>query len=254
MKIIKNNLKLLTTLITLNEIKGNKKPPPPPSLNPGEIDNTGNHYPFQLLPLPYPANSLEPYIDTRTMKIHHDKHVQAYVDNLNAALKDYPELHNWSLERLLFNLSRLPRKIQTAVRNNGGGVFNHNLFFSILTKDGKPLETDSPLSMAIEKTFGSLENLEAELKAAGLAQFGSGWSWLVSDNKGVLSVARTANQDTLIEQNLTPIINLDVWEHAYYLLYQNRRPEYIDNLFKVINWEMAEANYAKYSQTDYSKA
>ena len=211
-------------------------------------------YPFSLTPLPYAADSLEPYIDTETMNIHHGKHVQTYVDNLNNALKDHPDYHGYSLEKLLYNLNSLPDAIKPAVRNNGGGVFNHDLFFSILTKEGKPLSSGSPLSTAIEKKFGSLDSLKAELKQAGLTQFGSGWAWLVSDKEGNLSVEKTPNQDTLIEKNLTPVINLDVWEHAYYLLRQNRRPEYIDNFFNVINWEAAEANYAKHTQTDYSKA
>ncbi|MCL1925428.1 MAG: superoxide dismutase [Defluviitaleaceae bacterium] len=212
------------------------------------------NYPFSLTPLPYAPESLEPSIDKETMNIHHGKHVQTYVDNLNNALKDHADYHSWSLEKLLYNLKSLPEAIQPAIRNNGGGVFNHDLFFSILTKGGSALKAGSPLSAAIEKKFGSLENLQAELKQAGLTQFGSGWAWLVSDKDGNLSVAKTPNQDTLIEQNLTPIINLDVWEHAYYLLRQNRRPEYIDNFFNVVNWEAAEANYAKHKETDYSKA
>ncbi|MCL2610808.1 MAG: superoxide dismutase [Defluviitaleaceae bacterium] len=211
------------------------------------------NYPFSLTPLPYKADSLEPYIDTETMNIHHGKHVQAYVDNLNSAIKDYSDYHSWSLEKLLYNLDNLPEAIRAAVRNNGGGVFNHDLFFSIMVKEGKGLQTGSSLSIAIEKKFGSLENLQAELKQAGLTQFGSGWAWLVSDREGNLQVLKTPNQDALIGQNLIPIINLDVWEHAYYLLRQNRRPEYIDNFFKVVNWEAAEANYAKHTGLDYSK-
>ena len=211
-------------------------------------------YPFSLTPLPYEPGSLEPSIDTETMNIHHGKHVQTYVDNLNNALKDYPDYHGYSLEKLLYNLGSLPDAIKPAVRNNGGGVFNHDLFFSVLTKGGKALSSGSPLSAAIEKKFGSLDNLKAELKTAGLTQFGSGWAWLVSDSSGALSVEKTPNQDTLIEKNLTPVLNLDVWEHAYYLLRQNRRPEYIDNFFDVVNWEAAEANYAKHKDTDYSKA
>ena len=212
-----------------------------------------NSYPFQLVPLPYPADVLEPYIDTKTMEIHHGKHVQTYVDNLNKALENHPEYQSWSLEKLLYNLKSLPESIQTAVRNNGGGVFNHNLYFSIMAKDGKPPK-DGSLLNAINRDFGSIDNLKTELKNGGLTQFGSGWSWLVADKDGKLSVVKTPNQDTKIEENLTPVINLDVWEHAYYLLRQNRRPEYIDNWFNVVNWEQAEANYSKFKETDYSKA
>ena len=212
-----------------------------------------NSYPFELLALPYAHDYLEPYIDKQTMEIHHGKHVQAYVDNLNNALKDHIGYHSWSLEKLLFNLSSLPQALQGPVRNNGGGVFNHNFFFAIMTKDGSPLK-DGPLKQAIDRDFSSIENLQSELKQAGLTQFGSGWAWLLSDKEGNLSVAKTPNQDTKIDTNLTPILNLDVWEHAYYLLRQNRRPEYIDNWFKVINWQVAEENYAKRNETDYSKA
>ncbi|MCL1934777.1 MAG: superoxide dismutase [Defluviitaleaceae bacterium] len=212
-----------------------------------------NHYPFELLPLPYATDSLEPYIDKVTMEIHHGKHVQTYVDNLNNALKDHKEYHDWSLEKLLYNLDKLPASLQAPVRNNGGGVFNHNLYFKIMTKDGKSL-SDGPLKKAIERDFGSLDNLKTELKNGGLTQFGSGWSWLVSDKDGKLSVRKTPNQDTLIAENLTPVLNLDVWEHAYYLLRQNRRPEYIDNWFNVVNWEEAEKNYSKHKETDYSKS
>ena len=212
-----------------------------------------NSYPFELLPLPYPTDSLEPSIDKQTMEIHHGKHVQTYVDNLNKALEPHTQYHSWSLERLLLNLDTLPQELQAPVRNNGGGVFNHNLYFSILTKGGKAL-SDSPLKKAIDRDCGGLEKLKEALKQAGLTQFGSGWAWLLADKEGKLSVAKTPNQDTKIDAtNLTPIINIDVWEHAYYLLRQNRRPEYIDNLFNVVNWEAAEQNYAKHNETDYSK-
>ncbi|MCL1996323.1 MAG: superoxide dismutase [Defluviitaleaceae bacterium] len=210
-----------------------------------------NSYPFELLPLPYPSDSLEPQIDKQTMEIHHGKHVQTYVDNLNKALENHPNYHSWSLEKLLYNLKSLPEELQAPVRNNGGGVFNHNLYFSILTKGGKPLG-DGPLKKAIEKDY-SMDELKAALKQAGLTQFGSGWAWLLADKDGKLTVAKTPNQDTKIEENLTPVLNIDVWEHAYYLLRQNRRPEYIDNFFNVVNWEAAEANYAKHKETDYSK-
>ena len=211
------------------------------------------NYPFELKPLPYAYDALEPFIDAKTMEIHHGKHLQAYVDNVNKALESYPDYQGWSLEKLLYNLEKLPQEIQMPVRNNGGGVYNHNLFFDIMVKDGKPL-ADGALKTAIEEVWGSLDGLLAELKAAGLSVFGSGWAWLVADGVGRLSIYKTPNQDTQIPANLTPVINLDVWEHAYYLLRQNRRAEYIDNWFNVINWEKAEENYAKYGETDFSKA
>ena len=207
---------------------------------------------FTLKPLPYAYDALEPYIDAKTMELHHSKHVQTYVDNLNNALVAYPQYQDWPIERLLYNLESLPQDIQAAVRNNGGGVYNHDFFFDIMTPDAKPL-ADGPLKTAIEGKWGSLESFQSHLKTAGLSVFGSGWAWLVADNLGELSIYKTPNQDTQIPANLTPIINLDVWEHAYYLLRQNRRAEYIDNWFNVVNWAKAEENYAKYSTTDFSK-
>ena len=211
------------------------------------------HYKFTLQPLPYPYDALEPFIDAKTMEIHHSKHVQTYVDNLNKALENHPEFHNWSLEKLLYNLDKLPQEIQAPVRNSGGGVYNHNLYFNIMTKGGKPL-ANGPLKAEIEKVWGSVDEFLAQIKAAGLSVFGSGWAWLVADSEGRLSIYKTPNQDTQIPANLTPVINLDVWEHAYYLKVQNRRAEYIDNWFNVIDWEAAEKNYAKHSTTDFSKA
>ena len=202
-----------------------------------------NHYPFELLPLAYAHDALEPFIDKATMEIHHGKHLQAYVDNLNNALKDHPELHDWSLEKLLENLDKLPAAIQAPVRNNGGGVYNHNLFFNTLKKD-TPL-AEGKLKEAIIKAFGSVEEFGVQFKQAGLTQFGSGWAWLMADKAGNLSIEKTPNQDTLITGGKTPVIAVDVWEHAYYLLRQNRRPEYLDNYLQVIDWAAAEANYAK---------
>ena len=204
-----------------------------------------NSYPFELKPLPYPTDALEPHIDTKTMEIHHGKHVQTYVDNLNKALEKHPTYHNWPLEKLLTNLADLPQEIQTAVRNNGGGVYNHNIYFDIMVKDGKPL-SDGPLLAAINRDCGGLDSLKTSLKDAGLTQFGSGWAWLLADKDGKLSILKTPNQDTQIPTGLTAVINLDVWEHAYYLLRQNRRAEYIDNWFNVVDWSKAEANYANH--------
>ena len=200
------------------------------------------HYKFELKPLPYAYDALEPFIDAETMRLHHDAHLKTYVDNLNKALEPYQELHSWNLEELLANLDKLPEDIQTTVRNNGGGVYNHNLFFDLMAKNGKPLG-EGALKAAIEETWGSVENFLKEFKAAGLSVFGSGWAWLLADGGGTLFIHKTPNQDTPIPTNLTPILNLDVWEHAYYLLRQNRRAEYIDNWINVINWEKAEENY-----------
>ena len=211
------------------------------------------NYPFTLQPLPYAYDALEPYIDAKTMEIHHSKHVQTYVDNLNKALESQPDYQTWPLERLLYNLEQLPREIQAPVRNNGGGVYNHNLYFSIMAPGGRPL-AEGTLKAAIDRDFGSVDALLAQLKAAGLSVFGSGWAWLVADNSGRLSIYRSPNQDTQIPANLTPVINLDVWEHAYYLKVQNRRAEYIDNWFNVIDWDAAQRNYEKFSETDFSKA
>ena len=199
-------------------------------------------YKFQLKPLPYAYDALEPFIDAKTMEIHHSKHLQAYVDNLNAALEKYPDFQSWPLEKLLKNLDQLPADIQTPVRNNGGGVYNHDLFFTLMTPDSKPLK-DGALKSAIQAEWGSVEELLAQMKAAGLSVFGSGWSILVSDQNGKLSIFKTPNQDTPIPANLNTVLNLDVWEHAYYLLRQNRRAEYIDAWMNVINWEKAEENY-----------
>ena len=210
-------------------------------------------YPFKLQPLPYAYDALEPFIDAKTMEIHHSKHVQTYVDNLNKALENQPDYQTWPLERLLYNLDKLPQAMQAPVRNNGGGVYNHNLYFAIMAPGGKHLAVGT-LKAAIDKDFGSLEKLLEQLKAAGLSVFGSGWAWLVADSQGRLSIFKSPNQDTQIPANLTPVINLDVWEHAYYLKVQNRRAEYIDNWFNVINWEAAQRNYDKFAEMDFSRA
>ncbi|MCL1935692.1 MAG: superoxide dismutase [Defluviitaleaceae bacterium] len=214
-------------------------------------DNKENHFPFSLKPLPYDTSALEPYIDKKTMEIHHSKHVKAYVDNLNKALETYPKYHDWSLEKLLYNLDDLPKDIRQTVKNNAGGVFNHNFFFDILKKDVEIY--DSNLITKINEKFGSIENFKTEFKNAALSVFGSGWVWLVSDKDGNISIEKSANQDNLISENLFPIIAIDVWEHAYYLLYQNRRNEYIDNFFNVINWDKAVENYEKHTTTNYNK-
>lgn len=197
-------------------------------------------YPFKVMPLPYAYDALEPYIDEKTMRLHHDAHYKAYVDNLNEAIANHPELHYLTLTDLLANLSNVPSYIRNKVRNHGGGAFNHELFFASLAKDTTP---HGNLLSAIEKQFGSIDNFKEQVKKAGLERFGSGWVWLGNDNDGNLYIVTTPNQDTTLPMNINPIIPLDVWEHAYYLKYNNRRGDYIDNWFNVINWDRAEENY-----------
>nr|WP_312645425.1 superoxide dismutase [Hydrogenoanaerobacterium sp.] len=199
-----------------------------------------DHYPFELQPLPYAYDALEPYIDTETMHLHHDKHLGTYVENLNKTLANYPRFHDWSLTQLLTNLGRIPRPIQTAVRNNGGGVYNHNLYFSGMTPDSTR-EPVGALADAIMQQFGSYDIFKQRLKQAGLDRFGSGWAWLVSDGAGKLQILSTPNQDVPLP--LCPIVVMDVWEHAYYLKYHNLRANYIDNWFNTINWPVANERY-----------
>jgi len=209
-----------------------------------------NHYPFQLVPLPYAYNALEPYIDEKTMRLHHDKHLQTYVNNLNAALKDYPEFHNWSLEQLLYYSDRLPETIRTTVLNNGGGIYNHNFFFAglagVTDKEGTQYVKPSGVFMQeINAKYGSWESFQQEFKKQALSVFGSGYTWLVSDQNGNLKILNTKNQDTVLPLNLYPIMSIDVWEHAYYLKHYNVRADYIDDWFKVVNLAMAEERYKR---------
>ncbi len=196
---------------------------------------------FELPDLPYAYDALEPTIDTDTMNIHHTKHHNTYVTNLNAALEGHADLQDKSLEDLISDLDALPEDIRTAVRNNGGGHANHSLFWEILSPEGggKP---SGALAEDIEKTFGSFEKFQEEFEQAAATRFGSGWAWLVL-NDGKLEVMSTPNQDNPIMEGKTPLLGLDVWEHAYYLKYQNRRPEYIKAFWNVVNWEQVEKNY-----------
>ena len=196
---------------------------------------------FELKPLPYAYDALEPYIDKETMMLHHDKHEKAYVDNLNKAISKYPELYKKGLEGILKDLNSIPEDIRETVKNNAGGVYNHDFFWSIMTpeKGQKPSEE---LLKAINKDFGSLDNLKTKFNEAALGRFGSGWAWLVLNKDGNLSIISTLNQDSPISQDLKPILGIDVWEHAYYLKYQNRRKDYIDNWWNVVNWKQVE-NY-----------
>ena len=200
------------------------------------------HYPFVNPPLPYDYDALNPFIDTKTMHLHHDRHLQTYVDNLNKSLKDYPEFHDWSLEQLLTNIGSLPVDIQIPVKNNGGGVYNHIFYFNGMTNS----ETRSQAGMlylAIVKDFGSAERFLYEFKNHALSVFGSGYAWLVSNQTGKLKIITTANQDTPISQHLCPIATIDVWEHAYYLKHYNERTAYIDDWFSVVNWVYAAELY-----------
>jgi Fe-Mn family superoxide dismutase len=189
---------------------------------------------FQLNPLPYDYDALEPFVDTQTMQIHHDKHHAAYVTNLNAALDKHPELAGKSLDVLLTDLNAIPEDIRTAVRNHGGGTWNHDLFWQVMAPraGGEP---QGELAKAIEAAFSNFSNFKAEFEKAAMGRFGSGWAWLVKKGRG-LAVVSTANQDNPISDGMIPLLALDVWEHAYYLKYQNRRAEYVGNWWNVVNW------------------
>ena len=196
---------------------------------------------FELPKLTYEYPALEPNIDARTMEIHHSKHHQAYVNNLNAALEKYPQLPEHSIEALLTNLEKLPTDIQAAVRNNGGGHFNHTMFWSLLTSEKTFTAPSKLLLEKIIRDFGSLDAMKEQFINAAKTRFGSGWAWVIVDTTGKLKITSTANQDVPFKEG-KPILGLDVWEHAYYLNYQNRRPDYITNFFKIINWKKVEAN------------
>lgn len=189
------------------------------------------NYPFTLPPLPYAYDALEPYVDAETMHFHHDKHMKTYVDNLNKALEGYPEYQGWTLEELLTRLDELPDGLKAAVRNNGGGVYNHDLFFDLMAPAGQETLPE------VVAAFGGTEAWQMEMKAAALGQFGSGFAWLAADRSGALQILALPNQDNPLSIGLRPILPLDVWEHAYYLKYQNLRGDYIDAWFHVINWD-----------------
>jgi len=200
-------------------------------------------YPFELMTLPYDYSSLVPSISKTTLEFHHDKHHQAYVTNLNNALAESKEYQKKSLEELLSNPEKLPIEIATSVTNNGGGVFNHDFYFEAITAPGTTSPTKS-FADNIDKSFGSFDAFLAEFKKAAIAQFGSGWAWLVWDTDQNLKIVKTANQDTPLKDNLKPLLTIDVWEHAYYLDYQNRRPDYIDAYIEVINWDVISKRLA----------
>ena len=199
--------------------------------------------PFTLPPLPYPFDALEPHIDARTMEVHHNFHHAAYVANLNKAVAQDPELGRKSVEDLLKDLNSVPERIRTAVRNQGGGHYNHSLFWKMMSGSGGG-EPTGELGRGIEQAFGAFAGFKAKLSEAAAKVFGSGWAWLVLDD-GVLKIEATPNQDSPVSQGRQPLLGLDVWEHAYYLKYQNRRPEYIEAFWKVVNWEFVADRYAK---------
>ena len=202
-----------------------------------------NSYPFDLMVLPYDYSALQPSVSRTTLEFHHGKHHQTYVNNLNAALEGSKEFRKKNLEEVLSSLDTLPADIATAVTNNGGGVFNHNFYFEALAPQGTTKPTKK-FEDAVAAAFGSMENMLAELKKAALAQFGSGWAWLVIDADTNLKIVRTANQETPLKDGLKPLLTIDVWEHAYYLDYQNRRADYIDGYFKIINWDIVSKRHA----------
>lgn len=198
---------------------------------------------FELPPLPYAEDALEPHIDARTMSIHHDKHHAAYTNNLNAALEGHADLANKSIEALLGDLNSVPEAIRTAVRNNGGGFANHNLFWSIMSANGGG-QPGGELAQAINDAFGSFDAFKEQFTKAAGTRFGSGWAWLYVAGNGKLAVGSTPNQDTPLMEGNTPILGLDVWEHAYYLNYQNRRPDYVSAWWNVVDWDAVAKNYA----------
>ncbi|MCT7976298.1 superoxide dismutase [Laspinema olomoucense] len=192
--------------------------------------------PAELPPLPYPYNALEPHIDAQTMELHHDKHHASYVSNLNKALENNSNLQNQSVEALIRNLNQVPENIRTAVRNNGGGHVNHSMFWEIMSPNGGG-EPTGAIAQAINETFGSFKTFQEQFNQAGTSQFGSGWVWLVRNAQGQLEITSTPNQDSPLMDGKYPIMGNDVWEHAYYLNYQNQRGEYLKNWWNVVNWE-----------------
>ena len=197
---------------------------------------------FEVPPLPYENDALEPHIDAKTMEIHHDKHHQAYVDKANAALEG-TEWADKSVEEVLKNLDALPADKQTAVRNNAGGHYNHSLFWESM-KAGGGGEPTGALADAINAKFGSFKDFQAALKDAGVNRFGSGWAWLVADGSGGVDVVSTPNQDTPLSDGRTPLVGVDVWEHAYYLKYQNKRPDYIDAWWNTVDWDKVSERFS----------
>lgn len=204
-------------------------------------------FPFQAEPLPYAYNALEPELSKEILEFHHDKHYKTYVDNLNGILSDFPKYQDWTLENLLMHLEDLPTDIQTGIRNNGGGVYNHQLYFRCMQGNGFSMP-EGDFANIIHRDFESFDNFSRIFTNAATKVFGSGYAWLVCEN-GKLSVVTTGNQDTPITNSQKPILCIDVWEHAYYLQYQNRRADYITNWFQLINWDYVNTLYLQASQS-----
>jgi Fe-Mn family superoxide dismutase len=198
----------------------------------------------QLAPLPYSYDALEPFIDTQTMQLHHDKHHAAYVNNLNGAIEKYADLQSKSVEELVKMLDSVPEDIRATIRNNAGGDVNHTMFWQIMKPNGGG-EPTGDLASAIDSTFGTFDTFKQQFNDAGVKRFGSGWVWLVKNNQGNLQITSTANQDSPLSEGYYPIMGNDVWEHAYYLKYQNRRPEYLNAWWNVINWDEINRRFAE---------
>lgn len=201
------------------------------------------HYKFTLKPLPYRYDALEPYIDTLTMQLHHDRHLKTYIDNLNDALKNYPKYHNWDLKRLIEYANWLPHDIQLKVKRNAGGVYNHIFYFNNMAPNGERGDVSRQLETALEETFGGFSEFCKTFKQEALNVFGSGYAWLVVTKKGDLKIIKTANQDTPLVLGMEPVICIDVWEHAYYLKHYNKRGDYVDDWFNVLNLDFASSAY-----------
>ena len=199
---------------------------------------------FELPPLPYAFNALEPTIDAQTVELHYGKHHTTYLKNLNAALEKHPQFFDHKLEQILSDLNSVPEDIRTVVRNNAGGLYNHNIYWAIMgpKRGGEPVGS---LAAAIHASFGSFASLKEQLEKAGLGRFGSGWAWVSKKSDGGLLIHSTPNQDTPLAEGHFPVIGVDVWEHAYYLKYQNRRAEYLSNWWNVVNWEEAERRFVE---------
>ncbi|PSB22392.1 superoxide dismutase [filamentous cyanobacterium CCP2] len=215
---------------------------PPPETSSETVDQTEAVGTLELPPLPYAFDALEPYIDAETMELHHDRHHAAYVNNYNEAITDYPDLQSQGVEALLRNLDVIPEDVRITIRNNGGGHVNHSMFWQIMSPEGGG-EPQGQLAEQINQTFGSFADFQTAFEEAGANQFGSGWVWLVSNNEGNLQITTTLNQDNPIMQGAFPIMGNDVWEHAYYLSYRNRRAEYLDAWWNVVNWEEVGRRY-----------
>ncbi len=198
--------------------------------------------PFTLPPLPYDYNALEPHIDEQTMRIHHDKHHAAYVNNLNTALEAHPALQSKGIDQLIGDLNAVPEAVRTAVRNNGGGHWNHTLFWELMAPGGASAP-EGKLAQAIDKAFGGLDKFKEQFQKACVGRFGSGWGWLVAGKDGSLSIESTPNQDTPAMEGKKVLLGCDVWEHAYYLKYQNRRPDYVSAWWNVLNWTVVGSRY-----------